>query len=1079
MIDRTPGLDPIGDDGAGEPRDPIEAPARSQKMFLSDLSIKQPVFITMMILAVMVVGGMFYSRMGLDLMPDVALPIAVVQTIYPGASPEELERSVTKPIENALISINGVDSVDSTTRDSVSLVVVQFKMEIDGKQAADEVRTRVAAIRNSLPADIQEPVILRFDPTSSPILAFSIADASGTLSPSKLRALATDTLGPRIEQVPGAAGVTVVGGQVEEVHVDLNRAQLESYGIPPQLIIQAIGLGNLDVPAGRVLDGTSESLLRLNGRVQSIAELGGIPIMVRPNGVTIRVRDVAAVSAAFADVRTLSRLDREASVVLNVRKQSGTNTVKVADAVKAEAEQIRQDYPDLTIAIASDQSTFTRQAVDDVQVTLLLGAFLAAVVVLLFFRDLRNTLVTVAGLPVIILGTFAVMYLLGFTLNLITMMALSLSVGMLIDDAIVVRENIFRHVERGEEPKVAAGRGTAEIALAVVAVTSTIVAVFLPIAFTTGLAGRFLRDFGITVAVATLISLVEAFTLAPMLSAYLFRRVEPGQKRRRESAFGRVFGGVNVGYRRLLGWSLRHRLVVVLIGIVVFAASLSVIPLMTTSLLTEMDQGRFGVGLHLAAGSQLGETDNLAQKVEQLLLDDPEVLHVFTTVGSSDGSVETATIDVELRQIGKTNEVITRMEPRIRDIAGGAQVTFDRQSIATLLGGSGMVGSLTSQPIQFAVQGDDFQALDSVSADLVERLKAVQGAISVDRSLRSGEPGRAIVLDRAKASDLGISAAQIGATVRAMVNGERVGTFQGGGQNGGQGVAKDVDIVVRLAEADRGSPADILRLPIVSPGGTQVPLSAVASIVKSTEPDQISRTNRQRLVTVGASYLGRNEGDVQADARAAAAQITLPPGVTISVAGLSQYQDEMFASLGLAGVLAVLFIYMILASQFGSFVHPLTVMLALPFSISGALIALYLGGFNLDMVGLIGMILLMGLVAKNSILLVEFTNQLRRRGLEVNEAILEAGPIRLRPIVMTTLAMILGMAPLAAGLGSGSEMRQPMGVAVIGGLLTSMLLTLVVVPVAYSLIADLTRVVTRRPATAPTAEKVEVAITGN
>ena len=515
-------------------------------MWLSDLSIKQPVFITMLVLAVMVVGGLFYSRMGLDLMPDVALPIAVVQTIYPGASPEEVERSVTKPIEDALVSINDVENVHSTSMDSVSLVVVEFRMEKDGKEAADEVRTRVSAIRNSLPKDIDEPVVLRFDPSASPIISFGIADPTGALSTADLGKLAEETLVPRIERISGAAAVEVIGRQVEEVHVDLSRERLEAYSLPPQLIMQAIGLENVSIPAGRVLDGTSEQLLRLDGEVRSIAELGEIPVTIRPNGVAIRVKDVAKISEGFAEVRALSRLDREPSVVLNVRKQSGTNTVRVADAVKAEIDQIRQDYPSLKIEVASDQSTFTRQAVEDVQITLLLGALLAAVVVLLFFRDLRNTLVTVAGLPVIVLGTFAAMYVLGFSMNMITMLALSLSIGMLLDDAIVVRENIFRHVERGEEPKVAAGRGTAEIALAVLAVTSTIVAVFLPVAFTTGLAGRFLQDFGVTVAVATIISMIEAFTLAPMLSAYLFRPSAPGRKRR-EGAETRAVGGVNLG----------------------------------------------------------------------------------------------------------------------------------------------------------------------------------------------------------------------------------------------------------------------------------------------------------------------------------------------------------------------------------------------------------------------------------------------------------------------------------------------------------------------------------------------------
>ncbi|HEY8477775.1 MAG TPA: efflux RND transporter permease subunit, partial [Chloroflexota bacterium] len=491
-------------------------------MWLSDLSIRQPVFITMVVLAVMVVGGLFYSRMGLDLFPDVSLPVAVVQTAYPGANPEEVERSVTKPIEDAVASINGVETVRSTTSDSLSLVVVEFDMNMDGKAAAEEVRTRVNAIRNTLPADVQEPVVLRFDPSAAPIVVYAVADRTGRRSAEELRALADDVLKLRLERVDGVAAVDVVGGRVRQVHVDLQLDQLQAYGIPPQRVIQAIQAENLDVPAGRVPEGDREQLLQVVGEVRSLAQLADIPVATLPNGVTVRVRDVATVTEGYEEQRVLSRLDGQESVVLNVRKQSGTNTVRVADAVRREVTRLQEEYPDLGFAVAFDQATFTREAVQDVQLSLALGAVLAAVVVLLFFRDVRNTLVTVAGLPVILLGTFAVMYVLGLSLNMVTLMALSLSVGMLIDDAIVVRENIFRHMERGEEPRVAASRGTAEIALAVVAVTSTIVAVFLPIAFTEGIAGKFLRDFGLTVAVAVLISLVEAFTLAPMLSAYFF-----------------------------------------------------------------------------------------------------------------------------------------------------------------------------------------------------------------------------------------------------------------------------------------------------------------------------------------------------------------------------------------------------------------------------------------------------------------------------------------------------------------------------------------------------------------------------
>ena len=1020
-------------------------------MWLSDLSIHQPVFMTMVVLAIIVVGAICYSRMGVDLLPNMSFPLAVVQTTYPGARPEEVERSVTKPIEDAVISISGVDTVSSVSMDSVSLVLVMFNMDKNDREAVDDVRARVNLIRNTLPSDVQEPVILRYDPTALPVLSFAIADRTGRLSAAELRAIADDRIKPRLEQVAGAAGVTVTGGVVREVHVDLQAGKLEALGVAPQQIIQAITSESLDVPAGRVADGQKENLVRMSGRVQSLAELSQIPVLTKANGVSVRISDVAKVSEGQADIRMLSRLDGKDSVVAQVQKQSGANTVQVADSIKRELARLQQEYPDLDFAIAYDSSLFTRRAVDDVQSSLLMGALLAALVVLLFFRDLRNTLVTIAGLPVVVLGTFAVLYILGVTLNMISLMALSLSVGMLIDDAIVVRENIFRHMERGEEPKVAASRGTGEIALAVLAVTSTIVAVFLPIAFVGGIAGKFMRDFGLTVAVAVLVSLLEAFTLAPLLSAYFFRRIDPERSARgRLGLFARFFEGLNRGYRRALAWALGHRLLVVLAGVLVFAASLGVVPFMVLSFVPDTDQGQFAIGIELPPGTLLVETDRAAQVVERLLQAQPEVEHVFTMVGTSDGASEKATVNVKLRRLGQTNAFIERLRPSLQQALGGARFTINRQSSSANIGAtSAAAGSMSSAPIQFVVQGEDLAALDQVSAELVSRLQAIPGAIDVDRSAKPGKPSKAIVLDRARATDLGVTAAQAGSTLRTLINGATAGTYRAGD--------KDLDIVVRLDAADRADPSSLLRLPLVSNRGNLIPLSQVAVVQASTEPSQINRENRQRQVTVVTNYLGRNMGAVQADARAVAASMALPPGVSIKPSGMQRYQDEMFASLGLAFGLSALFVYMILASQFGSFVHPFTIMLALPFSIVGALLSIFAFHFNFDMLAMIGLILLMGLVTKNSILLVDFTNRLRRQGLNVREAIMEAGPIRLRPILMTTLATIFGMLPIATGFGAGAEMRQPMGVAVIGGLVTSTLLTLLVVPVVYSLIADLSR----------------------
>lgn len=1022
-------------------------------MWLSDLSVRQPVLITMLAAAVLVVGGLLYSRMAVDLMPDVSLPIVAVQTVYPGADPQEVERSVTKPIEDAVASIGGVENVRSTSADSVSLVTVEFKMETDTEKAAEEVRNRVNLVRNTLPSDVKEPVISKLDPSASPVIAVAVADNSRHSSPEALRTLVDDLIKPRLERVSGVASVGVTGGLVREVHVDLKLDRLKAHSVSPLQVVQAIRGDNLDLPVGRLEGGGAEQLLRASGQVHSLDQLGEIPVST-VGGTAVKVKDLATIAEGHAEVRAFSRLDGQDSVVIEVQKQSGSNTIQVTDGVKQELEGLRRQYPDLSFGIGRDQSVFTRDAVQDVQLSLLLGGILATLVVLAFFGDLRNTLVTVAGLPVVVFGTFGVLNILGVSLNVISLMALSLTVGMLIDDAIVVRENIFRHMERGEEPRAAATQGTAEIALAVLAVTLTIVAVFLPVAFTGGLVGKFLRDFGITVVVAVLISLAEAFTFAPMLSAYLFRRLAPAEDGHRKlSPVSRIMDGLYRIYGDVLSWSLRHRAVVVVVALLVLAGSTALLPLMNQSFIPAIDMGEFVVAVKGDPGTQIGDTDRRARVAETLLLKDPYVEHVFTTVGA-DGTVEKASLTVTLKSRGHTDEVIRRLRPQLEQRLPGVKVTADKQSVVSILGGGLATATLRSRPVQFSVQGPDLGQVDRVSAELVARLAQIPGVIDVDRSMEAGKPSQVIALDRGRATDAGVSLAQMGSTLRVLVNGEQAGSHRDGG--------KDVDVVVRLSEADRKAPEQVLQMPIVTTRGIQLPLSAVARMSSSTELAQIERENRQRQILVGGGYLGRDLGPAVAAARGIVDSMQLPAGVTIKVSGYNKYMDDAFGTLNLALALSVIFVYMILASQFGSFIHPFTIMLALPFSVVGALLALLAARFSLDMLAMIGMILLVGLVTKNSILLVEFINQLKRRGLGTREEILQAGPIRLRPILMTTLAVIFGMIPVAAGFGAAAELRQPMGISVVGGVITSTLLTLVVVPTAYSLIDDAGQWIVRR-----------------
>ncbi|MFQ5341617.1 MAG: efflux RND transporter permease subunit [Anaerolineae bacterium] len=1025
-------------------------------MWLSDNSIRQPVLVTMLMLALIVVGGIAYTNLPVDLFPNISIPTVAVTTIYPGASPQEVESQVTDPMEKALRSLNGVDRVRSTSAESMSQVLVEFKVGYPADRGADRIRERVAAARATLPQDIRDPIIQRFDPAMLPILSFAVADRTGRLSPYELRTLAEDVIRPQIERMEGVAAVEVGGGRQREIHVDLNLDQLQAHRIAPQQVTAAIVQENLSIPAGRINTAGQELLLRTPGEFRTIDDIGQV-VVANYTGAPTYVRDVAAVRDDFAEVRSHSRLNGQAAVSISVRKQSGTNTVQVADRAKGAIDEILADHPDLEIITIRDESTFVRQSTDDAILDLVIGAIMASLVVLFFFRDLRNTLVTVAGLPVIIIGAFAGLNALGLSLNMITLLALALSVGLIIDDAIVVRENIFRHLERGEEPKVAASQGTGEVATSVMAMTLTVVSVFLPIAFATGLAGQFLREFGLTVAIAVLISLFEAFTLAPMLSAYFFRQREVEPKDEQASEETAHLGRLDRWYHQLLGLALKHKAVVVLVGALTVVALVVSMLFVEQAFMPDVDSGSFEVALRMPPGTALGLTDTQSQQVEAVLQQQPEVTDVFTSVGSQT-EPETAAFFVKLKEIG----LIEQVEGRLRqDLAGVPGLTFNTQS-QSFGGGSSGASAVLGRPIQLNLRtAGDFADLDQASQMVMAALADVPGLVDLDRSYRPGKPEVQIRVDRERAASFGLSTAVVGGTLRSLISGETASRLREDGN--------EADIVVRLREEDRQRLDDLLNLNVTSPQGLSVPLRSVASLASSTGPTQIEHQDGLPQIVVGANYYGRSQQQVLNDVRARVADLALPAGVSIDYGGQVELMQDSFASLLFSLALSVVFIYMILASQFGSFLQPLIMMLALPLALIGAILALLVTRRPLDMTAMIGLILLMGLVVKNSILLIDFTNRLRRQGLPRDEALQTAGGIRLRPILMTSLALILGMVPVALGLGAGGDFRAPMAIAVIGGLISSTLLTLLLVPVAYSVLDSFLQRVFGRAITEETA----------
>jgi hydrophobe/amphiphile efflux-1 (HAE1) family protein len=1023
-------------------------------MILSDIAIRRPVFTAMVTIALMTLGLLGAKSIGVDLFPDISFPVVTVVTAYPGAGPEEVEQLVTKKIEDVVSAVNGVDEVRSYSRDSVSTIVIQFKLEADIKMAATDVRDKVSAIRSQLPKDIKDPVIQRMDPTALPILTYAVSSSRNS---AETRRIAEDVVKPRLEAVDGVAAVTVTGGLEREIHVYVDRNRIEAMGLSLVGLAQQLEGDGFDLPAGRVTVGDSELNVKTMGRFRTLEELGAMVVASLPSGAQVHLSDVARVEDGYKDQRTRTRVSRgnqeQDAVVLEIQKAGGTNTVQIADAVFKTLADLRTTLPsDVKLEKTIDSSTFIRANIDDVNQSIVFGAAMAVLVIFLFMLDWRSTLISSLALPTSVVTTFFVMWLLGFTFNMMTLMALSLSIGLLIDDAVVVRENIYRHMERGEGPIEAARKGTAEIGLAVMATTFTIVAVFVPVAFMDGVVGRFFRQFGLTVTAAVLVSLFISFTLDPMLSARVVKPIQPGhhQALTRHRIFGpivRAYDRMDAVYRRLLQWALGHKKTVMGLASLAFVASLSVVPIMGFEFMSREDRGEFRAFLEMPAGTSLDQMDRVTHKVEALMLQSPEVKSLFTTVGP-DEEANKARIRVYASK--KRDRKITQWQIQndLRRRLEGIP------ALKTTFADLNMVeGPAQELPVTLYVRGDDYQALQRYATGALDMMKRLNGVKDADMSFRPGRPETDIRVDRARAADLGVSVGQVAFTARTALEGEVVAKYRQGD--------RDWDIRLQLSPQDRstlGTVAD-LTLPVTgkrlggpaSQGGTRlVRLSDLAQVTSDTGPATIERQNRQRQIILTANNEGRSLGDVVKDIEAGLTKLGRPAGIHFVFGGQVKNMRETFSNMLLALLTAVVFIYFVLASQFESFVHPFTIMAALPLAMVGAFLLLFLAGYPLGMPAMIGLILLMGLVTKNAILLVDHTNELRARGMPMEAALLAAGPTRLRPILMTSAAMVLGMLPSALARAEGSEFRAPMALAVIGGVITSTFLTLVVVPVVYT-----------------------------
>jgi HAE1 family hydrophobic/amphiphilic exporter-1 len=1021
-------------------------------MILSDLSVKQPVFATMMMVALVVLGIFSYRELSIDLFPNVDFPVVTVQTVYPGVAPETVETEVTKRIEEAINPIEGVKHISSTTTEGVSIVVAEFELGTNIHTAAQDVRSKVSALRRDFPTGVEEPVIDRMDPSAMPVLSLSVK--SPTLSPKELTSLTEKVIKKRLENIDGVGSVKIVGGQRREIQIILDPKRMKSYSLTIPDVVLALGRENIEVPAGKIKTDATEELVRIEGKFTDPKLFQNL-IVKTIKGVPVYLNEIASVSDGYEEQRSLALINGERALALEIRKQSGGNTVAIVEAIKAELPRLNKELPgNAKLGLVKDSSVFIRESVDDVQTTLVLGAIFTIFIVFLFLNSWRSTVITGLTLPVSIISAFIIMRIMGFSLNMLTLMGLSLSVGLLIDDAIVVRENIVRHMQFGKDHFEAARFGTSEIGLAVMATTFSIIAVFVPIAFMKGIVGRFFYEFGITVAFAVLVSLFVSFTMDPMLSSRWYDpAVEAHAKRkglaRWLEAFDNWFLKLRDVYEHVISFSLRHRVLIMAMSIAMFAGGLVVFGTLGQEFMPSYDRGEFQVSFKTSSGSRIEQTEAISNEIIRRITGKPGVAYAFTTIGAgSSSAINEGAIYVKL----KPKEQRTISDDELR---GQLRKEFaEYGSAITSIEDVPDMGD--ARPLQLSVKGPDIKELDRISSRVMDVISKVRGAVDIDRSMDRDKPEILVHIDRKLASDLGIDLQSLAVTMRTLLNGEVATQFED--EDGDA-----YDVRVKLDEQQRRSVATLQAVDLLSSkknasgGDLLIPVGQVAQFGRGSGLAQIRHLDLAREVRVLANFAGRPMGNVQDDMKKAIAAMELPPGYSVGFTGESEELNETFRYIYEALILAVIFIYLILASQFGSFTHPLAIMLSLPLSLIGVAGILLFTRDSLNIMSMIGLILLMGLVTKNAILLIDCGNRLRKEGMARTEALIEAGRTRFRPIMMTTLAMIFGMIPLAFEIGAGSEMRAPMARAVIGGLVTSTLLTLIAVPVVYSLLDDLTQ----------------------
>ena len=1011
--------------------------------------IKRPVFTTMFVLLLVVFGIRCYPEIGVDLNPDVDLPIVSVRVTYDGASPEEMETLITKPIENRVSQVSGIKTLSSTVLEGYSETVLEFNLGVDPQVKASEVREKVSSVRRALPDDIDEPVTQTVDLNARAIVAYTFSSASR--SRGEIRRIIEDNIKDELQMVDGVSEVTVLGASQRAIRIVLQPQKLAEYGISYQTVKDIINKNNYNTPGGKARNKDMELTVRTVGKYNTVDDIRQV-VVANYNGRPVYISDVADVLDDWEDEDTFASANGEPSVLAFVRKQSKTNTVNVTDNVNAKMAILQKSNlpPDIKVEKVRDQSKYIRDNIADVWNTILFGGFLALLITYMFLRNFRATIVGGLCIPTAVISTFFMMKVMDFTLNNMSLMALSLAIGMLIDDAIVVIENIFRHIEMGETPFVAARKATEELTLAILATSCVMFAVFVPVGNMGEIIGQFFKQFGLTVAFAIAFSTLVAFTLTPMVSAYWIKveTEEESAKSRNKylqhclDAFENGFQSVRQMYNSLMAWCLERPKKVVSICVLSLGINLLLLPFLGTEFQPTYDSGEFSVNFKAPYGTSLYKTVELAKPMREYVSGLPEVNIVALNIGNGRNPVNQGSLDIRLKPIEERKrsmqQIMDELRAHFRNVEGLKVAVVSNQG-----GGRG-----DSRPVQIGLRGSNIKELKQYALDLADKLRNTPGAADVDISDSDEEPEIIIRLDHAKASELGLNATSLGEVVEMAFMGKSTSNSFTVGDN-------DYDIILQLDKSKRTDINDVSNLRVSSANGTFVRLGDIADISYGSGPTRIEREDKQRQIVVYANAVGVSPGDLINKARDEyIPELNMPSGYNYKMIGQADNMARSFREIAKAVVLAVVMVYMTLAAQFESFSQPLIIMASLPFALIGAVLGLLVAGQTANMMSMIGFIMLLGLVTKNAILLLDYANQARENGMELKEAVLEACSLRLRPILMTTLSTILGMLPIALGIGEGAELRQSMGVVLVGGLTTSTLLTLVVVPLIYLLFED-------------------------